>query len=184
MRSRKHSVQPASSGRLNHYFFVESALYFIKENMMKKALIFNYAHVAISLTWPLNVEGHQVAPGLHSRTRLLRTKVTAFAINVLKTKLEKDTWAVRKRQIYHQVHPVWKLAEPYQLLDVLCLARKSKSIAQSEGKRSKHQKSSQVAGHVCIFIHISVKRQKSPASWRFQKNCPGTERVESSDKLN
>ena len=55
---------------------------------MTKALSFNDAHVVSSLTLPLHV-GRQVAPGLHLRTRLLRTKVTAFAINVLKTKLEK-----------------------------------------------------------------------------------------------
>ena len=64
-------------------FFVESALYFMKVNMMTKALIFNDAHVVSSLTWPLHV-GRQVSPELHSGTCLLRTKVTAFAINVLK----------------------------------------------------------------------------------------------------
>ncbi len=37
---------------------------------MTKALIFNDAHVASSLTWPLNI-GRQVAPGLHSGARLL-----------------------------------------------------------------------------------------------------------------
>ena len=89
----------------------------MKENMMTKALVFSDAHVASSLTWPLNV-GRQVAQGLHSMTLLLRTKITDFAIDVLKTKLEKYAVALQKRQTHHQVHPVWKLTAPYLLLSI------------------------------------------------------------------
>ena len=41
-----------------------------------------------------------------------------------------------------------------------------------------------VFGQTCISMHIAVDCQKSLASWRFQKDCPGSERVESSFKFN
>ena len=49
----------------------------------------------------LNSGGRQRGPELRSRTRLLRTKVTAFAINVQKSKLDKGVIAARKTQADH-----------------------------------------------------------------------------------
>ena len=100
--------------------FVGSALYFTQENMITRIRVFNDAHVARPLRWPLNAVGRQVAPELHSTTRLFtQDQGTAVVTDVLKRNLEKNAVAARKRQTDHQMYPIWKLAAPSLLSDVL-----------------------------------------------------------------